>query len=257
MYLSACIEWLFREEYPDFSDRVRAAKAQGFSHVEFHLWRDKPLAALAQALEETGVTLSSFVVEPRRSLVDPAEHEQFLAAVSDSLAVSRQLGSPPLVVASGFSREGVDIAEQRAQAVHILRQAATLAEAAGVTLLLEPLNTRIDHPGMFLNDTRLALDIIEAVDSPRLQLLFDVYHSMVMERGDGGGARRQNASGGHVQIAQAPDRNEPDPRSGEWPALIARLQRLGYNGAIGLEYKPSLPAAASVARAREATGLSC
>lgn len=59
MYLSACIEWLFREEYPDFSDRVRAAKAQGFSHVEFHLWRDKPLAALAQALEETGVTLSS------------------------------------------------------------------------------------------------------------------------------------------------------------------------------------------------------
>jgi len=80
MYLSACIEWLFREEYPDFSDRVRAAKAQGFSHVEFHLWRDKPLAALAQALEETGVRLSSFVVEPRRSLVDPAEHEQFLAA---------------------------------------------------------------------------------------------------------------------------------------------------------------------------------
>ena len=89
MYLSACIEWLFREEYPDFSDRVRAAKAQGFSHVEFHLWRDKPLTALAQALDETGVRLSSFVVEPRRSLVDPAEHEQFLAAVSDSLAASR------------------------------------------------------------------------------------------------------------------------------------------------------------------------
>ena len=62
---------------------------------------------------------------------------------------------------------------------------------------------------------------------------------------------------GHVQIAQAPDRNEPDSRSGEWPNVIARLQRLGYNGAIGLEYKPSLPAAASVARAREATGLSC
>jgi hydroxypyruvate isomerase len=76
MYLSACIEWLFREEYPDFSDRVRAA-AQGFSHVEFHLWRDKPLAALAQALEETGVTLSSFVVEPRRGLVDPAGMSSF------------------------------------------------------------------------------------------------------------------------------------------------------------------------------------
>lgn len=181
MYLSACIEWLFREEYPDFSDRVRAAKAQGFSHVEFHLWRDKPLAALAQAL----------------------------------------------------------------------------AEAAGVTLLLEPLNTRIDHPGMFLNNTRLALDIIEAVDSPRLQLLFDVYHSMVMEEEmeEVLGGRMHRV--GHVQIAQAPDRNEPDPRSGEWPNVIARLQRLGYNGAIGLEYKPSLPAAASVARAREATGLSC
>ena len=110
---------------------------------------------------------------------------------------------------------------------------------------------------MFLNDTRLALDIIEAVDSPRLQLLFDVYHSMVMEEEmeEVLGGRMHRV--GPVQIAQAPDRNEPDPRSGEWPALIARLQRLGYNGAIGLEYKPSLPAAASVARAREATGLSC
>ena len=87
--------------------------------------------------------------------------------------------------------------------------------------------------------------------------LFDVYHSMVMEEEmeEVLGGRMHRV--GHVQIAQAPDRNEPDPRSGEWPNVIARLQRLGYNGAIGLEYKPSLPAAASVARAREATGLSC
>ena len=127
--------------------------------------------------------------------MDPAEHEQFLAAVSDSGGLA-----PAGVAAAGGGlrlqpRRGGDRRTAGAGDPHPA-PGATLAEAAGVTLLLlEPLNTRIDHPGMFLNDTQLALDIIEAVDSPRLQLLFDVYHSMVME-GDGGGARRQNASGG-------------------------------------------------------------
>ncbi|KMK19687.1 hydroxypyruvate isomerase [Pluralibacter gergoviae] len=255
MYLSPCIEWLFREEHPDFCDRVRAAKRAGFSHVEFHLWRDKPLEALAGVLDETGVTLSSFVVEPRRSLVDPAEHAGFLAALDDSLTAARRLGSPPLVVASGFRREDASFDEQKALAIGVLQQAASRAEAAGITLLLEPLNTRIDHPGMFLDDTRVALDIIEAVDSPRLRLLFDAYHSAVMEEEMEAVLGGRTHLLGHVQIAQVPTRAEPEAEKGEWRLLLDRLRALGYDGAIGLEYKPSLPAEISLARAREATGL--
>lgn len=256
MYLSACIEWLFQKEHPDFIERIAAASRHGFSHVEFHLWRDKPLAQLAQALEAHQVKLSSFVVEPRRSLVDPLQHEAFLQAVRESLAVSRKLGSPPLVIASGFSCEGVSF-EAQCEAMHkALSQAARLAEEAGVTLLLEPLNTHIDHPGMFLSDTRLALDVIEAIASERLKLLFDLYHSAVM------GERLEEVLKGrihlvgHVQIAQPPGRTEPDGALKDWRALLGQLQALGYDGAVGLEYKPALPVSASLAKVSEATGLS-
>src|SRR3712207_3854776 len=105
VYLSPCIEWIFADEHPQLPGRIRAAKAAGFDAAEFHLWRDKDVEAIAAALDETGLRLTGFVVEPRRSLVDPAQHGEFLQAVRDSLETAKKLGSPPLVVASGFTRE--------------------------------------------------------------------------------------------------------------------------------------------------------
>lgn len=255
VFLSPCIEWLFAAEHPLLPDRIRAAKAAGFAAVEFHLWRDKDLDPVAAALDETGVTLTGFVVEPRRSIVDPAQHGEFLEAVRDSLAASRRLGSPPLVVASGFTREGVSREDHVAAAVSALKQAAALAEEAGVMLVLEPLNDRVEHPGMFLVSTALGLDIVEAVASPNLRLLFDAYHSATM-----GENLEQVLSGrmhlvAHVQVADSPGRNEPGSGTIPWPETLATLRRLGYDGALGLEYKPTLPAAESLARTRATLGL--
>lgn len=255
MFLSACIEWLFKDEAPHFPDRVRAAKEAGLKGVEFHLWDDKPIAEIKAALEETGMALTSFCIGPRRSLVDPAQHEEFLAAVKATLEVAVTLGRPPLVIASGFTREGVSLEEQRAEAVKALKQAAALPEEAGVTLVLEPLNTIVSHPGMFLSSTTLALDIIEEVNSPNLRLLYDVFHSNVM------GEDLEEVLKGrihlvqHVQFADNPGRNEPGTGTIDWSATVNQLRALGYDGAIGLEYQPTMPALDSIAKARAATGL--
>lgn len=254
MQLSACIEWQFAEGYDTLGDRVRAAKAAGLSHAEFHLWRDKDMSGLAAALEETGVTLTGFCVDPRRSIVDPAQHEEMLQAVAETLAAAKAVGSPPLIVASGFTREGVSPKEHKAEAVKVLRRAADLAEAAEVTLVLEPLNDRVEHPGMYLVDTTLALDIIEAVGSPRLKLLYDVYHSHVM-----GEDMRQVLAGRihlveHVQVADNPGRNEPGTGTIDWTAAIGTLRELGYTGPLGLEYRPTMEATASLAAAKAALG---
>ncbi|HUD93281.1 hydroxypyruvate isomerase family protein [Sphingobium sp.] len=255
MFPSACIEWLFKDDAPDFADRIRAAKAAGIDAVEFHLWDDKPIDDIRAALDETGVTLTSFCVGPRRSLVDPAQHEEFLAAVKATLETAKMLGRPPLVVASGFTREGVSLDEQRAEAVTALRQATALAEEAGVVLVLEPLNTVVSHPGMFLSSTTLALDIIEEVGSPHLRLLYDVFHSNVM------GEDMEEVLGGrihlvqHVQFADNPGRNEPGTGTIDWPDTVSKLRALGYDGAIGLEYQPTMPTTQSIASVRVATGL--
>lgn len=255
MRLSACIEWQFGVDGVGLGDRVRAASAAGLGHAEFHLWRDKDLTDLAAALDETGVTLTGFCVDPRRSIVDPAQHDEMLQAVRETLAAAKQLGSPPLIVASGFLRGGVSMDEHKVEAVKVLRRAADLAEEAGVTLVLEPLNDRVEHPGMYLVDTTLALDIIEAVGSPRLRLLYDIYHSRVM-----GEDMRAVLAGRihlveHVQVADMPGRNEPGTGTIEWAEAISELRTLGYDGTIGLEYRPTLPPLESLAAARAALGV--
>jgi hydroxypyruvate isomerase len=255
MLLSPCIDMIFVSEHPAFADRIRAAKAAGFDAVEFHLWRGKDLQEVKQALEETGVKLTSFVVEPRRSLVDPAQHAEMLAALDDSLAASNRLGNPPLIVASGFTRADVSHAEQHDAAVAVLKQAAARAEHAGVMLLLEPLNDRVDHPGMFLCSTMEALDMIEAVASPNLRLLYDVYHSITM------GEDMQTVLAGrmhlvrHVHFADVPGRHEPGTGTLDWAEIVRQVRALGYDGPIGLEYKPTLPAVESLAITRATVGL--
>ena len=254
MYLSACIEWLFKDSAPDFADRIHAAKNAGLSAVEFHLWDDKPIDAIRAALDETGVKLTSFCVGPRRSLVDPAQHDEFLEAVAATLETAKTLGRPPLVVASGFTREGVSLEEQRAEAVKALKQAAALAEEAGVVLVLEPL-TIVSHPGMFLSSTTLALDIIEEVGSDHLRLLYDVFHSNVMGEDMEAVLKGRIHLVQHVQFADNPGRNEPGTGTIDWPAVVAQLRALGYDDGIGLEYQPTLPSDQSIAQARAATGL--
>jgi hydroxypyruvate isomerase len=246
---------IFVKEYATLPERIRAAKAAGFEAVEFHLWREKPLDEVKQALDETGVRLTSFVVEPRRSLVDPAQHAEMLAALDDSLAASQRLGSPPLIVASGFTRPDVSRADQHDAAVTVLKQAAARAEQAGVMLLLEPLNDRVDHPGMFLCSTTEALDMIASVASPNLRLLYDVYHSTTM------GEDMETVLAGrmdlvrHVHFAGVPGRHEPGTGTLDWPLIVRKLRVLGYEGPVGLEYKPTLPALESLAMTRAAIGL--
>ena len=254
MYSAPCIEWLFAAEHPDFSDRIRAAKAAGLDAVEFWLWRDKDIKSIKTALAETGVRITCFSVDPRRSLVDPAQHSEVLDAVRDTLVVARELGSPMLIIASGLTVFNVPRRQQHDAVVTVLRKAAALAAEAGITLLLEPLNTKIELPGMYLGSTSEGLDIIAEVDSPNLRLLFDVYHSTT------NGEHLESAlfAGmdfvGYIQVADVPGRQEPGTGTIDWSHCMRVIKGLGYKGAVGLECKPSGPTAEALARSRKALG---
>jgi hydroxypyruvate isomerase len=254
MLLSPCVEWHFAEA-GDLPARIRAAHEAGFAHAEFHLWRDKDMDGIALALAETGVRLTGLCADPRRSLVDPAQHDALYAAVRDTIAAARTVGSPPIIVASGFIREGISAEDHFATATTALRALAAMAEAEGAMLLLEPLNDQIDHPGMYLVSTTLGLDLVEAVDSPALRLLYDVYHSTVMGEDMAAVLRGRMHLVHHVQVADCPGRNEPGTGTLDWAAIVTTLRDLGYQGAIGLEYRPTLPMPQSLAMTRGALGV--
>ena len=246
--LSSCIEWQFAEA-GDLAARLRAAKDAGLDLAEFHLWRDKPIEAMAEALADTGMRLTSLCVDPRKSIVDPAERDAMVTAVRETIAATAILGKPNLIVASGFRVEGLSEEEHFANAVTALRAAADAAEEAGVMLLLEPLNTRL-FATMYLVSTKLGLDLVEAVNSPNLRLLYDVWHSAVMGEDMAKVLAGRIHLVGHVQVADMPDRNEPGTGTLDWAEVMRTLRAVGYDGAIGLEYFPTIPMAQSLDQSR-------
>jgi hydroxypyruvate isomerase len=252
---AACIEWLFPESGSDLSDRVAAAKKAGFDEVEFHLWRDKPMDRIANALNVNNVRVTCFSVDPRRSLVDPAEHDELVQAVRDTIEAGKPLGSPPMIVASGFRVQGLTHEQQHRNAIVGLRRIADVAESAGVMLLLEPLNNRVELPMIYLSGTTQALDLIEAVDSPNLRLLYDMYHSAVMGESVPGVLAGRMQLVHHVQVADTNGRHEPGTGDIDWESAITELTRMGYDGAIGFEYLPTMTDAQSAAAARTRIGL--
>ncbi|MEQ1769254.1 MAG: TIM barrel protein [Devosia sp.] len=235
---SACIEWLFAE-VGDFPDRVRAAKKAGLDGIEFWLWSNKDIGVLEAAVRETGIKVSGMVAEPMVPLTDPAQHGAFLEGLKASIDVARRLGAPALIAQAGADLPGRSRAEQRAALVACLGKAADVLKGSGVILMVEPLNTLVDHAGYFLPSTVEGLDIIDEVGRPETRLIYDIYHSAVMgeEIGEVLAGRLDRVA--HVHLADAPGRHEPGTGKLDWQRRLGWLEEHGYRGMVGLEYKPT------------------
>jgi hydroxypyruvate isomerase len=248
--LSACIEWLFSEAGDDFESRIRAARAADVPAVEFWGWRHRDCAGIARVLAETGVEVTTFCVDPVVPLADPSAGDAVVAAVAESAEAAERLGCRKLIVLSGDRDERLPAAAQRAAMVAALRRAAPVAAGRGVTLLLEPLNTRVDHVGTFLDSTEEGLAIVDEVGAGNVKLLFDLYHAVVMGERVPDMLGSQLADVGHIHIADAPGRHEPGTGAIDWPVVFGWLGEHGYGGRIGLEYEPLGPTEESLAAIR-------
>lgn len=255
MKLSAVIEdhYMFNEA-GDMPARIRAAAAAGLDRVEFHMWNQVDIDAVEAALKETGVQLQCLVFGPRVGCVDRSREALFLEALERTVAMCQRLGSKAMVIAGGPALKDVPAAEQHANMVYLLKLAAPRVQAAGMTLLLEPLNTRIDHPIFFMATAMEGLDIVEEVNSPAVRLLYDAYHAAVMGEDWKQIFRRAHLIG-YVQVADTNGRHEPGTGSIDWKTWLADLKAAGYNGDIGLEYRPSTGTLESLARTREVLAL--
>ncbi len=262
MELSGCLESLFLREHQTFDARIRSCAAAGLEAVEFWQWRDKDLDAIEHALADSGVALTQFSTEPRSPIVDPATHREFLAGVRDSVAVANRLKAKGLCVLVDDRGVGAPTSEPRAIAraaqhaaiVAVLKQAAPIAADAGIVLLVEPLNSQLDHKGYFLDRTPEGLDIIEEVGHPSVRLLYDMYHSKMMGEDFGTVLAGRGELVGHVHVADVPGRHEPGSGAVDWKTGMAALAAEAYRGRIGLEFWPTGGTIEALKRTRTALG---
>jgi len=227
-----------------FPQRFAAAAKAGFAAVEFLFPYDYPPAEVARWLQEAGLKNALFNMPPgdwaagERGVASlPGREEEFRAGVARAVEYARALGTPSIHAMAGLLPSGADRKHHREVFVANLRHAAKALAGEGLTLLIEPINSR-DIPGYFLNTQAEAHAIREEVDQPNLKVQMDFYHAQIVEGDLSVTLRKHIAHVGHVQIASVPDRHEPDEGEIDYRHIFRLLDELGYPGWVGCEYRP-------------------
>ncbi|MFF7058585.1 2-oxo-tetronate isomerase [Achromobacter spanius] len=230
-------------EHP-FLDRFQAAASDGFQGVEFLFPYDFAAADIRARLQDNGLTQALFNAPPgdwaagERGIASlPGREDEFLRGLDQALAYAAKLGNRSLHVMAGLIRPDQDRAAHRAVYVRNLARAASVAASAGITVVIEPINTR-DIPGFFLNRQDEAQAICAEVGAANLKVQFDCYHCQIVEGDIAVKLERDMAGIGHIQIAGVPDRHEPNLGELNYPYLFDRIDALGYAGWVGCEYRP-------------------
>jgi hydroxypyruvate isomerase len=226
-------------------DRFAAAAQAGFKGVEFLFPYEFEPEVVAGKLRANGLENVLFNLPPgnwaageRGVACLPGRDEEFRAGVAKAVRYAQALGTPRLHAMAGLLPANAERARHRATYVENLRYAAAETARHGITLLIEPINTR-DIPGYFLNTQAEAHAIREEIGASNLKVQMDLYHVQIVEGDIAMKVRKYLPHVGHIQIAGVPERNEPDTGEINYPYLFRLLDELGYDGWLGCEYRPA------------------
>ena len=227
-----------------FLERFGACAADGFRAVEFLFPYEHPAQVIRDELDRHGLQQVLFNAPPgsfeagERGIAGlPGRRDEFQQGIAQAIEYAKVLGCPRVHVMAGLLKRESEFTAQRELYVENLAWATRKLGDAGLTMLIEPINTR-DIPGYLLNTQADAHAIVERIGASNLKVQMDLYHCQIVE-GDLAMKIRKHLSGvGHIQIAGVPQRHEPDVGELNYPYLFELLDELGYDGWIGCEYRP-------------------
>lgn len=220
-------------------DRIRASADLGFDAVEMWGLGGKDLEATAKLCEELGVEVAQFTAwgfVP--GLNDPANHDAFEEAIGEAVEAAKILRARKATVVGGNDQPGMTQAQMHEHIIAGLKRVAPAVEEAGLMLILEPMNIRVDHAGHCLHGSPDAVRICREVGSPMVKINWDLYHMQITE-GDLCGRMKEGFDQiGYLQLADHPGRNEPGTGEIHYPRVLREAQALGYTDIVGLECWP-------------------
>ena len=240
---AANLSMLFTEV--PFLERFALAAHSGFTAVEFLFPYAFAAKDIRARLDDCGLQLVLHNLAPgdwdagdRGLACDPQRTAAFRASVAQAVDYAQALGVAQLHAMSGIAPAGVEPARLRATWLENMAYAASALQQAGLRLLVEPIN-RFDIPGYYLQHTAQALELLDVLGAANTALQYDIYHAQRSEGELAATLARHIARIGHVQIADNPGRHEPGSGEIHYPFLFAELDRLGYRGWVGCEYRPA------------------
>lgn len=239
----ANLSFLFTEV--PFPERFAAAAAAGFSGVEYLFPYAFPASDLARWLTAAhleqvlfNLPAGDWMAGERGLACLPGREEEVRAGAADALAYARVLGCRRLHCLAGLRPADGDEETLHATYRDNLRYCADLLAADGITLLIEPINSRVDMPGYWLDTPAKAFALRNEIARPNVQVQYDIYHAQIMAGDLARTLETHLAAIGHIQAADNPGRHEPGSGEINFPYLFRLLDRLGYAGWVGCEYTP-------------------
>jgi len=240
---AANLTMLFNES--PFMERFEKAAKSGFNAVEFLFPYPFPAKDIKQKLDQNKLQLvlhnlpaGDWEAGERGIACLPDRVAEFEAGVAKAIEYAKVLGVKQINCLAGKSPAGVDAVLLRNAFVSNLRYAANELKKENIRLLIEPINT-FDIPGFYLSKTQQALDILNEVGSDNLYIQYDIYHAQRMEGELCKTIESNLAKIAHIQLADNPGRNEPGTGEINYAYLFKFIDRIGYKGWIGCEYKPA------------------
>ena len=233
-------------------EAIRQVADLGYNAVEAYNWKNFDLDAIKKALDETGVEFISLCTTEFR-MTDPEYRELWLAGLEESCEAATRIGVKKLITQVGKDT-GAPREVQHAAIVETFKQATPILEKYGVTIMPEPLNTYVNHPGYYLTHSSEAFDIIREVDNPYVKLIYDIYHQQIMEGNIIPSVVNNLDLIAHLHSAGHPGRHELQNGENDYKFIFNKIDEAGYTGCCGLEYSPLMDPIESLKIAKELYG---
>ena len=228
----------------DFCEAIAKIAQLGFDAAETYNWTSLDLDAVRNACEQSGVELLSMCTT-EFNMTNPAKREDWLNGLKESCAAAKRVGASKLITQVGADT-GEERARQHDSIVAALKQAKPILEDSGVTIMIEPLNIYVNHPGYYLWSSREAFEIIHEVDHPLVKVVYDIYHQQVMEGNIIPSITQNLDCIAHLHSAGHPGRHELQFGENDYKVIFAAVDKAGYTGACGLEYGPTMDSVESL-----------
>ena len=236
----------------DFCDAIGKIAAHGFDAAETYNWNSLDLIKVREACEKHGVELLSMCTTEFR-MTDPQYRQAWLEGLRESVLAANVVGAKRLITQVGQDT-GAPREQQHESIVECLKAAQGILEDSGVTIMIEPLNTLVNHKGYYLWAAQEAFDIIHEVDHPLVKVVYDIYHQQVMEGNIIPNVTNNLDCIAHLHSAGHPGRHELQYGENDYNVIFAAIDKAGYEGSCGLEYSPLLPADESLDEFRRLYG---
>lgn len=236
----------------DFCEAIRTVGELGFDAAETYGWQSLDLDKVRHVCAETGVELLSMCTT-EFNMTAPELRRKWLDGLAASCRAANQVGVKRLITQVGPDT-GAERGYQHDSIVAALKAARPILEDAGVTIMIEPLNTYVNHPGYYLWSSAEAFQIVRQADSPYVKVVYDIYHQQVMEGNIIPSITENLDCIAHLHSAGHPGRIELQFGENDYHVIFNAVDRAGYRGACGLEYNPTMPPKESLLKFREIYG---